>query len=659
MKLTIDFETRSRVSLDDCGSYIYSKNPSTEIFCLAIKRNAGKTRLWINPKFKKMIDASELPTISRKKAQKLFSNADIIEAHNSDFEKNIYNNCLIPKYKWKKIKIKWRCSATRAAYFNLPRSLEGAGEVMKLPIQKDKDGRDIMLKMCKPNSKGEWNEKPSYLLKLFKYCIADVESEYTLSKAIPHLPKSEQRIWQVNNKINDRGFCVDVKSARIAIKFVEKYKNNILRRTVKLTNGELYSPLQRDAVLAWLREQGTILPNLQADTVTRALKNKDLPKKSIKLLKLRQDISRSSTAKLNRLIVGADSDKRLRGTLLYHGASTTGRFSGKRFQPHNMRRKKIDKDVVTGIFKLLADKDYEAFKHQYKDVNTTLSKVIRSFIKASPGKELICADYSSIEGRVLAWVAGEKYIIDNYKKGKCAYCFFASQIYSVPYDEILSGYKKGDKEYTEMRFNGKTGELACGYQGSEKAVLNFAPNMPLKQRKYIVKVWRRNRPKTVKLWYKLEECALRAVQYPGHVFKYRSIKFKVQDNTLHCLLPSGRVLFYHQPKLVKVRTPWGDYKTSVSYMSAKRMRKILYGGLWSENIVQAIARDILALALVRVEKANYPIIFHVHDEIICEMIKGLGSVAELCKLLIKSPGKWAKNLPLAADGFKAIRYGKG
>lgn len=670
MKLTIDFETRSECDLKNAGAWAYAEHPSTEIFCMAVKAEDRPTQIWINPKFSRILSPKQidtLPTITSLRVNDLFRYADIVEAHNVEFEQAIYEHVLTKKHEVDSTPVTWRCSAAKAARYSLPRDLNGACLAVGTDIQKDKIGRNLIPKLCKPrkptkNNPSKWDETPQDLLSLFKYCITDVDAEHALSSALPDLSQKEQEIFDVSSAINRRGFYVDTPAAQRAIDLINKYSDREIARFKTIVSGRFNSPRQVAKMLAWLGEQGVEMPDLTKASVKHTLKNPELPGKVRDALEVRQNLSKSSTAKFKRMVQGANSDNRMRGTMMYYGTST-GRYTGRRVQPQNMPRK-MPSDVES-IFQALSYKDLDLFEITCGNAVDSLSGSIRAFILAQPGHELLCADYASIEGRVLAWVAEEKYVLDNYRDGKDAYCVFASQIHGTPYEEIRSGYKKGIEKYGDMRFEGKVGELACGYQGGEGAIRAFAPDMPQERREDIVRLWRNNRPMTKKLWYKMEDCAKKAIQEPGLVYSWNRIRWVKKGKFLLCELPSGRFLTYYDPAIIPKMTPWGEMKGSIHFYSVDSMTRKwgltdTYGGKLVENAISGIARDILAEALVRISKHKtyQNIILHVHDEIITEVLKGEGKVKEFCDLMAENP-VWADGLPLAADGFRTTRYRKG
>jgi len=658
MKWTIDFETRSEIDLTLVGPWVYAQHPSTEVFCMAFKEDNKPTGIWVNDKWYAIAHNAGLPVLQKTYD---FNAINIVEAHNVSFERAIWENIMVPKFGWPKVPdYKWRCSAAKAASFALPRHLGEACNALGLPIRKDKEGYFVMMKMCKPrrptkDDKSKWHEDPEDFVKLFKYCINDVDSEYGLSKALPDLSEREHQIWSVDQTINRRGLYVDTEAAQASIDLIAEHHKRMLGEFNKITG--LDSPKQVVATIEWLGSKGLKMPNLTKDIVTKAL-GMDLPADIRRVLEIRKSLAKSSTAKFKAMVAGASADSRMRDTMMYYGAGT-GRWAGKRVQPHNMPRKMPDD--YEGIIATVKGRDLDSFELFYGDPMPALSGSIRAYISAAPGNDLICADFSSIEGRILAWLAEEEDVVQNYFAGIDAYCHFGSQISGCNYDEILNGYKKEVKKFTEIRFEGKTGELACGYQGGEQAVKRFAPDIPKERREEIVKIWRENRPKTVQFWYDMENYAKSAL-LTGKVYTWGNIKWGMNGRFLHCKLPSGRLLSYFDPQFREKETPWGEMRKVITYMGVdsktkKWERQSTYGGKLTENIVQAAARDLLAEALVRFEHNNYPIVLHVHDEAAAEVPEGTGSVEEFIKLMTYVP-KWAEGCPIAANGFRTKRYHK-
>ena len=698
MKLTIDFETRSEINLIKSGPWVYAEHPSTDMLCLAVKVDNEPTGIFIPNYFfrivEPIIDFETFPSIiTPDLVNRLIDKADIIEAHNVMFERAIWEKVAVGKYSWRNISVdKLRCSAAKAAALALPRSLEGACEALDLPVKKDLEGRRIMLKLCKPrkptkHNKAKWHESPEDLARLFRYCVQDVEAEYMLSENLPDLSRKEQIIWSIDQQINYRGIPVDLDAADKAIEIIKDHEITLLEEMSTLTGGMVSSPRQVAATLEWLKLNGVELPNLQKATVEAALNN-GLPAPVRQVLRIRQSLGKSSTAKYQAFINSTSADGRARDTMMYHGAST-GRWTGRRIQPHNMPRGEF-KDTDSCIDLINGD-ELDMVGLLYGGPMRALSTCIRSTIKAYAGCDLICADFSSIEGRVLAWIAGEDHILRAYQAGKDLYKVSASLILGVPYDEITND---------QRQMPGKVSELACGYQGGPGAARQFgAKGSDQELRDRIITPWRENRPATVQLWRCMEDCAIAAVRdYRNRAYSYNGVTWGCHKDFLHCKLPSGRMLSYYDPKLnwsvligsdliykannleteeaaqrkrdewVAVLTRqgkpihWSMVKESLNFMgingyTRKWERQSTYGGKLVENIVQAVARDLMAEAIYRLEREKYRVVLHVHDEIVAEVKKDRGDLDQFCSIMAHVP-PWAFGLPVAADGWRGERYKK-
>lgn len=389
-----------------------------------------------------------------------------------------------------------------------------------------------------------------------------------------------------------------------------------------------------------------------------------------RLLEIRQSLSKASTAKYKALLNGLNGDDRIRSLLLYHGCGT-GRWSAKRFQPQNLPSRglaiesdEVDSAIATAKLGLLDD--------IYGDVMGVASACIRGSLIPADGHRFICADFSAIEGRVLAWMAGEMTVVDAYLEGKRMYCVAAAGVFGKTYEEIYQGRKHDP--YKMMDACGKVIDLSGGYQGALDAFRNMERSLGLNlklsddQVRDNVYAWRDSRPQTVKLWRSLEDAAFKAVQNPGTLTTYRDIRFKVVGKFLLMRLPSNRLLYYFDPQIVEKEMPWKDddgqpvFKDVVSYMAVdsftkKWTRQYGYGGLWTENAVQATARDLMAQAMIRLEAEGYPVILTVHDELLAEVLLGRGSVEEFVKIMTIVP-PWATGCPVAAEGWEGNRYRK-
>ena len=648
MILTLDVETRSRVDLRTYGVYVYAKDPSTKVMCLSAKVDENPADLWVGKEFQKL--NLKLPTISSNQLQDLVNEADTIVAHNVMFERLLWTYKMQNAGLFEIAFSKWRDTAAKAAMLSLPRNLAGVGEALNLSSQKDLLGHKIMMKLCKPNTKGKWVESPEDFNILCRYCMKDADTEYELHKKIGDLPDSELSVWRLDQIINDRGIQVDINAVKNLIYKVEWKKKMLLREVRQITGGYINSTNQGDATIAWLGENGIALTDITKNSVAEALKNPTIPENAKRLLEIRQALSKSSVAKLYAMKRMCNEDNRVRGTMLYHGAGT-GRFSGKGIQPHNYPREGFeDKDINNVV--CLGLKDAEK---RYGNIMQVASKCLRGMIVSKPGYNLVCADFSSIEARVLAWVAGEDKVLQAFQEGKDLYKVTAAEIYDKQYEDVTK----------EERSVGKTAVLALGYQGWVGAFRVMAENygiiIPEEEAIKIIMKWREKHKKTVRFWKCIDYVAKKAIE-TGEAQSYGRIKFGINNDFLHCRLPSGRIIYYYLPELRTVDTKYEKNKEVVSFMGAdattkKWQRQYTYGGKLTENIVQGIARDLLTDAMLRIEANNFPVTFHVHDEIVSEMPEGQENLKRFKRIMAEVP-YWAEGCPMGASGWIGKRYRK-
>jgi len=458
--IILDFETRSMCELKKAGAWAYSMHPSTEVMCCAFKIDCGATKLWL-PGWVRSILVGVFPV------EQIPSDAGIYEAHNAEFERVIWENVCIPKYGWPPLPplSQWRCSAAKAAALALPRPLEQACKVLKLSKQKNMDGHRLMLKMSKPrkptkNNPAIWHEDPEDFKKLIEYCIDDVEAEHTLSRYLPALSGAEQKVWELDQLINRRGFCVDVDTVQGIVEMLQRKELSLLEEFAKATGGLITSPRQTGALLEWITANGVErTTSVDKASVLEVLSRENIPAGIRRALEIRQELGKSSTAKFKSMLASVCPDGRIRGSFMFHGAQT-GRWSGKGVQPHNMPRMKTPNEACLQILK---EGEFDLIEALYDTPSYGASSAIRGMITAGPGKEFICADYSAIEGRVLAWLAGEEKILDAYRAGLDPYKLAASGILKKPYDSITKD---------ERQSPGKVAELAC-IQGSQRVSTQF------------------------------------------------------------------------------------------------------------------------------------------------------------------------------------------
>ena len=668
-KLTIDFETRSAAPLKKCGAAAYAAHSSTEVICLAMKWHDGDPRIWFSSNFREatqFFDESEL--LSDRDVADWVEQADVIEAHNAQFEWFVWHY-VMPRYGFKMFDPKkLRCSAAKAAMFGLPRDLAGACAALNVPQKKDLEGAQLMMRLCKPrvprndekaaNPDWEhtlyWRGTPEEFAREGRYCMQDVRAEEALSDALPDLPDYEQQVWQKDLEINSRGIRIDRPVVEKIIKCVDTHSAKLTKNFQRLTG--LQSPRQRDATLQHLLSLGVQMDGLTSKDVEKALAaTGDGAAKEI--LEIRKSLSKSSTAKYQAFLNSACPDNRVRGALMYHGAGT-GRWSGRLIQPQNFPRGAFSE--VDECIRLFSHGDLESVEMFFGDPMIAASTCLRGMIIPADGNDFICADFSSIEGRVLAWLAGEQTALDVYRSGRDPYKVNASAIYMVDYENVTKA----------QRQVGKVAELALGYQGSVGAfnamAVNYGVQLPESEVKTIVDSWREVHPETTRMWREIEHACELAVRNPGGVFSYRSARFLVREihgtPFLGMRLPSGRCLWYCRPRMEPKQMSWGEQKMVVAYDGVNSMTKkfgtqYLYGGLLTENLTQATARDLLVGGMLFAECQGYHIVMHVHDELIAEVPEGFGSVEEFERLMCAQP-QWALDLPLKAEGWRGKRYRK-
>lgn len=657
--LVFDYETFSEADLKKLGAWEYSVHPSTEILCLAYRfgtrdelRNAP-TNWWTPGRdLSKFLELLYRPEV-------------IATAHNSYFE-NVITHNVLPKYVKKKINLppeRWLCTASLAAALALPRNLEGAADALKLSIRKDLEGRKLMLKYCKPKKPSKKDPStrhtnPIELARIVEYCKTDVDTEVELFLRIPLLTPTERRVWLLDQKINLNGFAVDRPFVTTVLKMIDDETNEINRRTRELTNGEVRSATQRAAVLDFVNANGVSLPDLRKGTVDEVLKSEGLSGPAREILEYRQAISKTSTAKYEAFERRSRFDGRCRDILMYH-AATTGRWGGVGVQPQNLPRASI-KDTNQAA-EVLAEGDLEIVRMLYGSPMKVFSDCIRSCIVAPPGKVLDAADYAAIEARVLFWVAKHDEGLRAFREGRDLYVEQASKVFNKPIDKIA-------KDSFE-RFIGKGLVLGCGYQmGPDR----FAETCLMQGREVseelaqaAVRSYRETHRPVVMLWSNIEKAAIAAVENLGKKFTVNRTSWYVRNNFLFCELPSGRRLAYREPSV-----RWGYkfatsrekspilYHFNVDSLSRKWVETKTYGGRLVENVVQAIARDLMAEAMLRIDEAGWDIVLSVHDELIAERdLFSDKTNADFCRLMATLP-PWGEGIPVVAEGWSGPRYRK-
>lgn len=642
----IDFETRSELDIKECGAWVYSEHPSTDVLCMAYTVDDRPIHIW-TPGQPFPFQISTLMCHD-------------IEAHNAFFERAIWTNIMVKKYGWPAIAPEqWRCSAAKAAARALPRSLEGAGKALGLNVQKSQEGKAIMMKLCRPrkatkNDSSIWNTDPLDMMALYEYCKTDVEAERAIHMAVRNLSPLELRVWQLDQKINERGVCLDKEAAEGALELIERQTAKLTAEAVDLTDGAIKTVGQRAKVMEWLRDQDCMLMGYTKQHLVEALEG-ILPDKARRLLQIRQQLGKTSTAKFQAMLNSVCKDGRIRDTLMYHGA-TTGRWTGKLVQLQNIPRGNIkDPDLAIEIIR---ERDLDQLEMLYGNVMSTIASCIRGMLVASPGHDFVVADYAAIETRVLFWLAGEARGLQMYRDNEDLYVDMARAIYK---HETIS------KDEREM---GKRAVLGCGYSmGGKKFKMTcktFA-NVEIEDQfaQYVVQKYREKYAPVPKLWYAQEGAAVEAVRFPGKLVPCGKVSWLREADVLYCRLPSGRKLAYNSPEARIEEKPWGGEGYTLSYMGVDSktkqwVRQTSYGGMLVENITQAVARDLMAEAMLRVEANDFKIVLSVHDELVAEVPETWSdrdSIYNFGCLMAETPA-WADGLPVKAEGWRGKRYAK-
>jgi DNA polymerase len=639
LTLSIDIETYSSIDLRKSGVYRYAESPDFKVLMIAFAYGAGDVRIETE--------------ITLELMEALTNPAIIKTAYNANFERV----CLS---KWLGIELPadhWRCTMVHALELGLPGSLGEVAKALGVDEQKDAQGKRLIKKYCMPNKDGRQNLPSDELVdtdwQAFKeYCRQDVRTEMAVRKKLEQFPlhEGEWALWAIDQAINDRGIEIDTVLVANAINMNDIYTDKLESEAIKLTG--LSNPNSLQQLKAWFKQAEDIeIDDFKKQTMPDLLKQVESDK-ARRMLEIRQEMSKTSVKKYHAMWAGKCSDNRVRGLLQFYGAGRTGRWAGRLVQVQNLPGNKlVDLDTAR---QFVRTGNYEALEMLYGNVPDVLSQLIRTAFVPRPGHRFVVADFSAIEARVIAWLAGEQWRLDVFKTHGKIYEASAAQMFKVPLESIGKG--------SPLRQKGKVAELALGYQGGVNALIAMgALKMGLTEEELpdIVKAWRSANPAIVALWQDLEHSFKFAIEYKQPVM-LGMLNFKVEKNVGFIELPSGRKLAYVKPKLEPHPNFQGKEHITydgVNQITRKWTRLSTYGGKLVENVVQAIARDCLAESLVRLEKAGYKTVMHVHDEVVLEVERGVGSAEEVGAIMGQSLD-WAPGLPLTADAFETDYYRK-
>jgi DNA polymerase len=636
-----DYETYSTVDLRTAGAWKYAAHADTGVWCCGYAVDDDPVRDWTpnNPIPEEFHTAARDPDW-------------LIVAHNSAFEYVIEQLVLGPRYGWPAVPIeRARCTMAKALACALPGSLERAAEALGLP-GKDASGARLMRLMSRPRKPraGEdpvgiyWHDDPEKLERLYAYCRRDVEVERELFRRLPPLLGSEQALWAIDSVINQRGFFTDGPLLEAAHNIVTAAEAALQAEFRELTG--LDSTNQTEKLIAWLAAHDCVVTDVQKTTLRHALRRKSLEPTAQRAIELRLQLAHASAGKIDALLAWRGNDGRVRGTLKFCAAAT-GRWAGHGPQPQNFKRDGEGVDAkIAAIMAGGAELDSPV---------EVVGDIARGMICAAPGHRLLIGDFSGVESRCLAFVSGQQSKLEQWAKFDRT-----GDVNDDPY--VVIGRSFGHPDDKARAF-GKIGDLAFGYQGGVGAWKSFAPEDDASS-EATIKVyrdkWRAKHPRTEAFWYAVDRAAINAVQHPGIEYQVRQLKFCFEQPFLRIVLPSGRALSYPFPRIELNRfgRPCVMFKDNAGGKWVDcNFGKGAYGGIWTENITSAIARDLLAAALMRLESGNYRVILHVHDEVCVEVADGFGTLDEFQRLITTLPD-WAEGLPIAAKVRESQRFSK-
>ncbi len=650
----VDIETYSSVDLTEAGVYAYVEAPDFDILLISyIFDDWGEDDV-------KTIDCFDAdPDMMAEFCEALLDPQIVKTAFNANFERT----CLA---KWLQKPMppeEWRCTMVKALTLGLPGNLAGAGEALGLPPEKLKDPQGKALiqffsKPCKPTrTNGQRTRNlPQHdpaKWQLYKgYNRQDVVTEQEILRklSIYKTPESEQELWALDQHMNDNGVALDIPMVEKIVEYDTRRRQELQEEAQELTG--LKNPNSLAQLKRWLAEQGVEMTSVTKDTIAEALRDPELPDVVRRVLEIRTALGKTSVAKYSTMLVAHCQDHRLRGILQFYGANRSGRWAGRLVQTHNLAKNTLP-DLALAR-ELAAEGDFETMGTLFGETAFVFSELIRTAFIPSEGCRFIVSDFSAIEARVLAWLAGEEWVLEAFRNGKDIYCETASMMYHVPVE------KHGANSH--LRQKGKVAVLACGYQGGVGAMkrMDKGGSIPEDELQSVVDQWRQANSNSVKLWRTCELAARTAIEEHRTVRLKNGLAFGYINGNLFIKLPGGRKLCYWNTRL---KLDPRDGREHIVYMGVNQETKQwgeteTYGGKLVENIVQATARDCLAISMQRVAALGYNIVMHVHDEIIVDCpIEDTGAM-ERINACMAEPIPWAPGLPLRGDGYETPFYMK-
>lgn len=650
MELHLDLETYSSENIKVSGNYKYVESPDFEILLLSYKINRRPTKC-IELARGQQIPGKLIKAIKSRKVKKFGWNV-------------LFEFLGLQKHLKCKLDFSsWFCTMTKAAYNGYPLALDSAGKVLVPQLGKLESGKALIkyfCQPCKPTKANGYrfrnfpNDAPDKWREFKLYNIRDVDTETAIDDRLPYdMPEAEQQLYRIDHIMNRLGIRVDRLFISRAIALDANNRRSLLQEAARLTGCE--NPNSPAQLLKWLRSTtGQEIENLKAETVTGLLKHYT---KGIvnRVLTIRKELALSSVKKYKRMVSMLMQDGCIRGLLQFYGANRTGRWAGRGVQVHNLARQG---DFKLPALELMRKIVLEGFDRKqalmiYDDVTYLLKVLVRTAFVPPPGKRFIVADYSAIEARIIAWLAGEKWRMDIFNTHGLIYEASASKMLKVPLESVVKG--------SILREKGKVSELALGYQGAVGALIQMgALKMGLREDELLplVKLWRKENKNIVNFWYESEKAFKAAFQFPGkRIYFCRHILSVVYKNNRLCFkLPAGRELFYPNAQLSQTQ---GITYRGMDQKTGRWVRISLYGGKIVENAVQAIARDLLAGSLVKLVNMGFEIPLHVHDELVAQVPKhAVDNAIHVIKKVMNTTPAWAEGLPLKCDIFDSVFYRK-
>ncbi len=667
--MNVDIETYSDVDIKTAGAYAYAESPAFEILLIAYKIDNGPVKvLDLTQKKLKGMQGSLLNDKQKrfhadcKEFYDILLNPEYVKtAYNANFERT----CLAAYLKMPMPPEQWRCTAVHAATLGLPATLGAVGEALGLPEdkQKDKIGKSLIQYFCKPCKPTKANggrtrnlpeHAPEKWAQFVEYNRQDVVTENAIREklAIYPIPEEEQRLWELDQHMNDRGVRLDMHMVENILGYDVVYQERLMHEAREITG--LDNPNSLAQLKQWFADRYEMeIKSITKDTIPEimeGLSKKPSAGPALRMLEIRQELGKTSTKKYAAMKNAVCSGGYLRGILQFYGANRTGRWAGRIVQVHNLPQNKIpDIDYAR---QLVSEGDFETLELLFEGVPFVFSQLIRTAFVPSSGCRFCVADFSAIEARVIAWLAGEEWRLEVFRTHGKIYEASASQMFHVPIENI----KKGSK----LRQQGKVAELALGYGGAFGAIkaMDKAGSIPDEEIPMLVANWRKASPNICKFWRNAEAAAKTAIKERRTVKLKNGITFSYINKILFIKLLSGRKLAYFDARIEE--TPKGE---SITYAGVEQQTKRwgrleTWGGKLVENIVQATARDCLAATMMQVSRMGYRIVMHIHDEIIVDApVNDTHALDNIIRVMAQEIS-WASGLPLKGDGYETDFYKK-